>query len=131
MGLLKKLVLALSLSTAMMAVAPTAMAGKIAHQTAAQAVQAIDDTLDQAEVALEAIKSGADVDAVLKVLKETKQLTKTIESATTYSTREKALGKLSKARFAYKKGNQEKAIVEMEKALVLYKKIKVMYHDFM
>jgi len=131
MSLLRKLVLALSLSTAMMAVAPTAMAGKIAHQTAAEAVQAIDDTLEQAELALEAIKAGGDVKSVLAVLKTTKQFTKTIESATTYSTREKALGKLSKARRFYKKGDQESAVVEMEKALVLYKKIKVMYHDFM
>ncbi len=131
MSLLRKLVLALSLSTAMMSVAPTAMAGKIAHQTAAEAVQAIDDTLEQAELALEAIKAGGDVKSVLAVLKTTKQFTKTIESATTYSTREKALGKLSKARRYYKKGDQEKALVEMEKALVLYKKIKTMYHDFM
>ena len=102
MSLLKNVAFALSLSTAMMAVAPTAMAGKIAHQTAEEAVQAIDDTLASAEATMKAMRAGEDKSVVKALVSETKQFTKTIESATTYSTREKDLSKLKSEGRAYR-----------------------------
>ncbi|MCK5728067.1 MAG: hypothetical protein KAH08_02485 [Methylococcales bacterium] len=137
MALLKNILLALSLSTALLAAAPSAMAkpaGKIENQTPAQTSQAIDDALAQAEktlVALEAVKEGDDIKVLLAEFKKTKQIAKTNESATTYHLRAKALNRLGKARLAYKKGKQEEALAKMKESVELFKKIKVLFHKFM
>ncbi len=134
MGLFKKLVIALSLSTAMLAVAPSVMAkpaGKIENQKPAETKVAIDAAIEQAEITLEAAKAKGDVKDVLVEFKKIKQIAKTNESATTYRLREKALGFVSKARSAYKKGNQEESVVKMTKALEVFKEIKVKYTEFM
>jgi hypothetical protein len=76
-------------------------------------------------------KKSAESKAMLASFKETKRIAKTNESATTYAKREKALGKLGKARKYFKKGQPEKAVAEMVKAVEIFKVIKVAYHDFM
>lgn len=141
MSFLKKAVLALSLSFAMLSVAPTAIAkpaGKIENQSASETAEAIDSAIENAEATLELLKSApvyekksVESKAMLASFKETKRIAKTNESATTYVKREKALGKLGKARKYFKKGQQEKSVVEMEKAVAIFKGIKVAYHDFM
>ena len=136
MDLLKNILLAVSLSTAMLAVAPSAMAkaGKIENQKPAETVKAIDEALEQSEItlkALEASKEGDDVKVLLAEYKKTKQIAKTNESATTYHIREKALGRLGKSRLAYKKGKKEEALAKMKEAVELFKDIKVAYHKFM
>lgn len=128
MSFLKKAVLALSLSFAMLSVAPTAIAkpaGKIENQSASET------TLELLKSAPVYEKKSVESKAMLASFKETKRIAKTNESATTYAKREKALGKLGKARKYFKKGQQEKSVVEMENAVSIFKEIKVSYHDFM
>jgi hypothetical protein len=132
MGLFKKLVFALSLSIGMLSVAPSVMAvGKIENQKPAETEKAIDAAIEQAEITLEAAKAGGDVKDVLVEFKKIKQIAKTNESATTYRLREKALGYVSKARSAYKKGKQEESVAKMTKAVETFKEIKVKYLEFM
>ena len=132
---LKKLTLALFVSFAMLGAAPSTMAkpaGKIENATPAQTVVAIDETLELAEQTLKAIRSGdLEKDVVMKMFKATKQRAKTIESTTTYMLREKALGRLGKARLAYKKG-KDQAVVEalMVKSNDTFKAIKVRFNEF-
>lgn len=134
MGLFKKLVIAISLSTAMLAVAPSVIAkplGKIENQKPAETKAVIDEVIVQAEITLEAIKAEGDVKDLLVEFKKTKQIGKKNESATTYRLREKALGKLGKSRLAYKRGKQEESLKLMEETVTIFKDIKVLYTDFM
>ncbi|MDQ7090066.1 MAG: hypothetical protein Q9M50_05405 [Methylococcales bacterium] len=134
MGLFKKLVIALSLCTAMLAVAPSVMAkpaGKIENQKPAATKIAIGAAIEQAEITLAAAIAGGDVKDVLVEFKKTKQIAKTNESATTYRLREKALGYVSKARSAYKKGKQDEAVAKMTKAVETFKEIEGAYKAFM
>lgn len=130
MGLLKKLVMAFLVSFAMLAVAPSAMAGKVANQTQAEAEQSFIDTIAAAEETLAAMKSGADKDTVMALLKKTKQTGKTIESSVVLANRDRALGKLKKARSAYKKDQHEKAEELMGQAVDKFKKVQEQYHNF-
>jgi len=132
MGLLKKLVMAFFVSFAMLAVAPSAMAkiGKVENQSQSEVAQSLIDTIDAAEAALAAMKNGADKDTVMALLKKTKQTAKTIESSVVLADRDRALGKVSKARGAYKKGQHEKAEELMEQAVERFKKVKAKYHNF-
>jgi hypothetical protein len=96
MSFLKKAVLALSLSFAMLSVAPTAIAkpaGKIENQSASETAEATLELLKSAPVYE---KKSVESKAMLASFKETKRIAKTNESATTYAKREKALGKLGK-----------------------------------
>ena len=134
MKLLKNLVIALSLSTAMLAVAPTVMAkpaGKIANQTPAETKVNIEAGIVQAEITLEKLIANGDRAEILAEFKKAKQIGKTNESATTYSLRSKALGRLSKARSAYKKGKQDDAVELMTGSVYYFKEIKDLYNDFM
>ncbi|WP_221895107.1 hypothetical protein [Bathymodiolus japonicus methanotrophic gill symbiont] len=133
MGLLKKLVVAFLVSFAMLAVAPSAMAkpaGKVANQTQEGVVQSLDDTVAIAEETLAAMKSGADKETVMALLKKTKQTGKTIESSVVLANRDRALGKLKKARSAYKKDQHEKAEELMGQAVDKFKKVRDQYHNF-
>lgn len=133
MDLLKKLLLALSLSAAILSVSPVMAkpAGKIENQTPAETRQNIQGALEQAEANLVALKEDADFKSVMAEFKKTKQIAKTNESATTYSLRSKALGRLGKARLAYKKGKKEEALAKMEESVEYFKKIKTTYDAFM
>jgi len=135
MVFLKKLTLALFVSVAMLAAAPSAIAkpqGKIENATSADTVVAISETIALAEEALKAVKSNELEKAdMMALFKSVKQRAKTIESTTTYMLREKALGKLGKARLAYKKGKEQSEVVEkMEKAFAVFKQIKVRFDEF-
>lgn len=136
MVLIKKLTLAVFVSMAMLAVAPSAMAkkpmGKIENASPAATAEAIDASLELAEETLKAIQDDAEKDVIMKLFKSTKQTSKTVESTVTYRLREKALGQLGKARRAYKKGEAEKSEVEalMVKSLNTFKELKNKYHNF-
>jgi hypothetical protein len=131
---LKKITLALFVTFAMIAVSPSAMAkkpmGKIENASPEATAIAIDETLVLAEETLAAIKSGVEKDVVMKMFKATKQKAKAVESTVTYMLREKSLGKLGKARSAFKKGKTEKAAELMAKALESFKKLKYKYDNF-
>jgi len=132
---LKKLSLALFVSVAMLGAAPSTMAkpaGKIENATRADTVIAIKDTIALSEEALQAVKDGSLEKAEMMALfKKVKQTAKTIESTTTYMLRERALGRLGKARLAYKKGKeQSEVIAKMEKAVETFKAMKVRFDEF-
>ncbi len=132
---LKKLTLALFVSIAMLGVAPSTMAkpaGKIENATSADTVVAIADTISLAKEALQAVKDGSlEKPEMMALFKKVKQRAKTIESTTTYMLREKALGRLGKARLAYKKGHDKAEVVaKMEKAVDIFKQMKVRFDDF-
>jgi hypothetical protein len=135
MGSIKKVSLALCVSVAMLTAAPTVMAkpaGKIENATPAATVIAIDETLELAEETLKMLQSGdVEKDVMMKQFKTLKQRSKQIESTVTYMLREKALGRLGKARLAYKKG-KDAADVEalMVKSLDTFKNLKQRYHGF-
>lgn len=133
MSLLKKLVLALFVSTAMIATAPTAMAkpaGKVANQTGEETEQALLDTITAAEAALAGIQNGGDKDDVMALLKTSKQTAKTIESAVVLSDRDRALARVNKARSAFKKGKTKEAEEFMIEAVQRFKDVNDKYHNF-
>jgi len=132
---LKKLTLALFVSVAMLAAAPTAIAkpkGKIENASPEATVIAINETIELAAQALKEVKAGElEKVEMMALFKTVKQRAKTIESTTTYMLREKALGKLGKARLAYKKGKDQAEVVElMAKSFEVFKAIKVRYDEF-
>ena len=133
MGLLKKIIFAAFISTAMLATAPSVMAkpaGKVANQTQAEVAQSLIDTIDAAELALTAIQSSADFKDTMKAFKTTKQTAKTIESSVVLADRDRALNRVMKARSAYKKGDIEKSEALMTEAVERFKKVKDKYHNF-
>ncbi len=132
MSLLKKLVLAFFVSFAMLATAPSAIAkpGKIANQTQEGVKQALLDTISVAEETLAAMKSGAEKDDVMAMLKKTKQTAKTIESSVVLADRDRALSKVKKSRSAYKKDQHAKAEELMEQAVERFIKVNEKYHNF-
>jgi len=132
---LKKLTLALFVSVAMLGAAPTTMAkpaGKIENATGEATVVAIAETIALSEEALQAVKDNSlEKKEMMALFKTLKQRAKTIESTTTYMLREKALGRLGKARLAYKKGKeQSEVIAKMEKAVDVFKQMKVRFDEF-
>ncbi|NYT46702.1 MAG: hypothetical protein H0A75_02615 [Candidatus Methanofishera endochildressiae] len=105
-------------------------AGKVANQSQAEGAQSLTDTVTIAEETLAAMKSGADKDTVLALIKKTKQTAKTIESSVVLAKRDRALSKVAKARGAYKKDQHEKAEELMEQAVKGFKDVKTLYHNF-
>lgn len=133
MDLLKKVLLAVFVSFAMLATAPSAIAkpaGKVANQTQAEVVASLDDTVTAAEAVLAAIQSGAEKDDVLALFKTAKQTAKTIESSVVLSSRDRSLGKLKKARIAYKKDKLEDAEALAVEAVDMFKKTREKFHAF-
>jgi hypothetical protein len=134
MVLMKKLTLAVFVSVAMLAAAPSAMAkpaGKIENATPAQTVIAIDETIVLAEETLKAIQDDGDKDVIMKMFKSTKQKAKTIESTVTYSIREKALGRWGKARLAFKRDKEKSEVEALTiKSVDTFKALKDRYHNF-
>ncbi|NOQ14689.1 MAG: hypothetical protein GQ583_09475 [Methyloprofundus sp.] len=132
MSSLKKLVLAVCVSTAMLAAAPVAIAkpGKIANQTQEGVKQSLLDTIAVAEETLAAMKSGVEKDTVMALLKKTKQTAKTIESSVVLADRDRALAKVKKSRSAYKKDQHAKAEELMGQAVERFIKVNEKYHNF-
>ncbi len=130
---LKKLVIALFVSSAMLAAVPSAIAkpaGKIANQTQEEVAASLVDTITAAEAALAAVQNGTDKKETMALFKKTKQTAKTIESSVVLADRDRALNRVMKARSAYKKGNIEAAEELMIEAVERFKKVKDKYHNF-
>lgn len=135
MVLMKKLTLAVFVSVAMLAAAPSAMAkpaGKIENASPEATVIAIEETIELAEEALKEVKANTlEKKEMMALFKKLKQRSKTIESTTTYMLREKALGRLGKARLAYKRDKDQAEVEElMTKAMETFRAIKVRYAEF-
>jgi len=133
MSLLKKVVLAGFISTAMLATAPSVMAkpaGKQANQTQEGVAIALDSTVEAVEAVLAGVESGVDMETGLALFKTAKQSSKTIESATVYALRARAQGSLKKARSAFKKGQTEKSIELTKVALEKFKGVRTAYYNF-
>ncbi len=132
---LKKLTLALCVSVAMLAAAPSAMAkpaGKIENASPQATVIAINETIELAARALKEVQAATiEKKEMMALFKSVKQRAKTIESTTTYMLREKALGRLGKARLAYKRDKDQAEIEKlMKKSFETFKAIKVRYDEF-
>ena len=134
MSLLKKLVLALSLSTAMMAVAPSVMAlekgAKIKHQTNEGVLVAFDESIEAIEAASVALNSGAEKKEVLALMKIAKRKLNKIESATVNRAKQESNKYLRYSRKALKDGDMGEAVARMAEAVQSYKDLKQIYLDF-
>jgi len=131
MSLLKKLVLASVVSTALLAAAPSAMAaGKIENQSQEGVLQAFDDSIASIEAAQTALNDGSDRETVLGLMKGAKQNLNRIESATVNREKERANGYLKKSRSAFKKGDMDTAKAQMSQAVVKFTSLKQIYLNF-
>ena len=133
MALLKKVVIALFVSTALLATAPSAMAkpaGKIENQSPSGVLQAFDVAIASVESAQTALESGADKDIVLAKMKEAKQNLNRIESAVINREKERANGLLKKSRSAFRKGNIEDAKTLMGETVAKFIFLKQLYLNF-
>lgn len=131
MALLKKVVIALFVSTAMLATAPSAIAaGKIENQSPEAVLGAFDVAISSVEAAQTALESGADKDTVLGLMKEAKQNLNRIESAVINREKERANGLLKKSRSAFKKGNIEDAKTLMAETVAKFIFLKQLYLNF-
>ncbi|MDC9728576.1 MAG: hypothetical protein PSN04_04500 [Methyloprofundus sp.] len=135
MSLLKTAVLALSLSTAMMAVSPSVMAkekkgGKIQNQSGAEVLVAFDDSIAAIEAASEALNSGVEKKEVLALMKKAKQTMNTIESATVNRAKQKANKYLRNSRKAFKANDMGEAAEQMALAVEAVKDLKSIYLNF-
>ena len=133
MALLKKVVIALFVSVAMLATAPSAIAkpaGKVENQSQEGVLQAFDDSISAIEAAQTALESGEDKDTVLALMKEAKQELNRIESATVNREKERANGLLKKSRSALKKDDTEKAKAYMTDAVAKFISLKKIYLEF-
>jgi hypothetical protein len=131
MTLLKKVVIALFVSTAMLATAPSAMAaGKIENQSPEGVLLAFDEAIASVEAAQTAMLSGEDKDTVLALMKEAKQNLNRIESAVINREKERANGLLKKSRSAYKKDDLETAKELMSKTVAKFAALKQIYVTF-
>ncbi len=132
MSFLKKLSLSLLISAFFLA-SPSIMAkpaGKIENQTEEELLSVFDSAIENAEATLAAIREGTDKDTVMAMFKKTKQELNRIESATVNREKERANGKLKKARSAFKKGKVKEAEEKMVKAVENFKKLKKIYLEF-
>jgi len=135
MSLLKTAVLALSLSTAMMAVSPSVMAaekkaGKIKNQSGAEVLVAFDDSIAAIEAASDALNSGAEKAEVLALMKKAKQAMNAIEAATVNRAKQEANKHLRLSRKALKGSDMGEASAEMALAVASVKNLKEIYLNF-
>jgi predicted ATPase len=135
MSLLKTAVIALSLSTAMMAVSPSVMAkekkgGKIQNQSGEQVLVAFDDSIAAIEAASDALNSGAEKKEVLALMKKAKQTMNAIESATVNRAKQEANKHLRYSRKALKDNDMGEAAEQMALAVASVKNLKQIYLNF-
>ncbi len=131
MEFIKKFVMAFALAFAMVSVAPTAIAaGKIENATAEEVAAAIDACVDLTAEALSAVQSGEDKKSILPILKKVKQAAKRIESNVVWRLRSKATERVTKARSALKKGDNDKAEKLLTEASEIFAEVKSKYHAF-
>ncbi len=133
MTLLKKLVIASFIGTAMIATAPTAMAkpaGKIENQSQEGVLAAFDESIAEAEAVLEGLNSGADKEALLDKMKDAKQALNKIESATVNREKERANALLRQARAELMKGDIEASKASMVETVAKFKSLKQIFLSF-
>lgn len=133
MTLLKKLVIASFIGTAMIATAPTAMAkpaGKIENQSQEGVLAAFDESIAEAEAVLEGLNSGADKEALLDKMKDAKQALNRIESATVNREKERANALLKQARAELMKGDIEASKASMIETVAKFKSLKQIFLSF-
>jgi len=136
MSLLKNAAFALSLSTAMMAVAPTVTAAepkkgaKIQHQTNEQVLEAFDGSILAIEAASDALNSGAEKDVILALMKKAKQAMNKIESATVNRAKQESNKHLRLSRKALKGDDLGEASMHMAAAVESVKNLKQIYLNF-
>ncbi len=104
--------------------------GKIENATPAETVVAIEKTLYKVDKLFEAIKNNVEKDIVICMFNDVKLTAKTIESTVVYSLRERALGKLNKARSAFKHDEMELAEEYMRETVEMFKTLKDRYIAF-
>jgi hypothetical protein len=92
--------------------------------------EVIDKTIVLAEATLEGIRSGANKNVVLELFQTTKNMARKIESTVTYSLRERALGRLKKARNAFESDEIELAEEYMIETVEMFKALKDKYLAF-
>ena len=129
MFLTKKLILALFLICAITTVSTsTIAAGKIENATLEEIKASIDTTIERSEKTLAALESGADKEAVLTLLSDTKQMAKEIHATRRAAVfKSKAGTQMKKARKAAKNDDLETAKSHVEKGLEFYKQLKVAF----
>ncbi|MDP2099207.1 MAG: hypothetical protein U1E09_11355 [Methylococcales bacterium] len=134
MALLKKLVIASFVSTALLAAAPAAMAkpatGKIENQSQEGVLAAFDESIAAAEAALAGLNGGADEAAIFDLMKDAKQALNRIESATVNREKERANALLKDSRAALKKGDVEASKALMAETVEKFKSLKEIYLSF-
>jgi len=131
MAILKKVLLAAFVSTAMITTAPvTIAAGKIEKATPQEVKEAIVETISLSEETLAAVESGAEKEAVLDLFKRTKQSSKRIESNIVDRLRQTANSRLSKARSAYRKDDKETTIGLMTEVVQRFNEIQKKHSAF-
>lgn len=124
MALLKKIIMALFISVAMLATAPATMAVEVGQKVT------LNDVIDLAEQTLAAMENGDDKEKILALLKETKQASKSIViSGPADLPRSKANGKIKKSRKAFRKDDTGKAIKLAAEAIEYYKKAKAKHFN--
>ena len=126
MYLTKKIILAFFLVCAVTTVSTTAIAaGKIENATLEEIKASIDTTIERSEKALAALEKGADKEAVLTLLRDTKQMAKEIHATRRSAIyKSKAGTQMKKARAAAKKGDLETAKEHVAKGVDFYKQLK-------
>lgn len=133
MTLLKKLVIASFIGTAMIATAPTAMAkpaGKIENQSQEGVLAAFDESIAAAEAVLEGLNSGSDKEVLLEKMKDAKQALNRIESATVNREKERANALLKQARAELIKGDIEASKTTMIETVAKFKSLKQIFLSF-
>ncbi len=134
MGLLKKLLLAISIaavSISAISVTPAIAAGKIEKATAEEVTITIAKTIELSEKTLAAVIAGEmSKDEILALMKETKQSSKLIESNIVDRLRSKASERLAKGRSAFKKGKKDEAVELLTKVVEIFKEVQIKHAAF-
>ncbi len=126
MNLIKKIIPAFFLICAIFTAPAALAAGKIENATLEEIKDSINTTIERSEKTLEAIENGEDKDAVLELLKSTKQMAKEIHATRKSAVyKSKAGTQMKKARTATKKDDLEKAKSHVIKGIEYYKNLKV------
>lgn len=127
----KKIILSLLLAFSLGAVATTSFAaGKIKNATTAEVEAAMESTVKGAEATLEALNNGADKEALLQLLSDTKQTHKRIEVTRLGRLKGLAATQMRKARSAVKKDDLDKAKEHLTKGVDYYHQLRKEYYAF-
>jgi ketopantoate reductase len=124
MILLKKLVLALFVSIALLATTSTVMAEKEISQ--ASVLKALNETISTSEEIVSALNSGADAEVIENLYRKVKTIVKGVIVSDSKSAvpRAKANKRIKQSRKAFRNNDMEKAATFASEAVNYYKKTK-------